>query len=174
MLAGAVALFLESRLAGEGLEQLAAASSAAWLGLAYLAVFGSLVGFTAFAYCLNELPASTVGTYAYVNPVVAVTLGALLLDEPLSAGLLLGGAAHPRLRPPLVHVRRPEGLRPRAQASGRGSRLIDLIEKEGRAAPAEGGGLAPASRGQERPRRAAVLDRPAAPGPSRTGCRSAA
>jgi drug/metabolite transporter (DMT)-like permease len=54
-------------------------------------VFGSLLGFTAFAYCLNELPASTVGTYAYVNPVVAVALGSLLLEEPLSPGLLAGG-----------------------------------------------------------------------------------
>jgi drug/metabolite transporter (DMT)-like permease len=91
MLAGGAFLFLESRLAGESLAQLTVASSTAWLGLAYLAVFGSLVGFTAFAYCLNELPASTVGTYAYVNPVVAVALGALILDEPISAGLLLGG-----------------------------------------------------------------------------------
>ena len=54
-------------------------------------VFGSLVGFTAFAYCLNELPASTVGTYAYVNPVVAVLLGFLVLGEPLTPGLLAGG-----------------------------------------------------------------------------------
>ena len=58
-----------------GLGPLAAASLRAWSGLGYLVVFGSLVGFTAFAYCLNELPASTVGTYAYVNPVVAVFLG---------------------------------------------------------------------------------------------------
>jgi drug/metabolite transporter (DMT)-like permease len=50
------------------------------------------VGFTAFAYCLNELPASTVGTYAYVNPVVAVALGAFFLGEPLSAGLVAGAA----------------------------------------------------------------------------------
>ena len=50
------------------------------------------MGFTAFAYCLNELPASTVGTYAYVNPVVAVTLGSLILGEPVSAGLVSGGA----------------------------------------------------------------------------------
>ena len=55
-------------------------------------MFGSLVGFTAFAYCLNELPARTVGTYAYVNPVVAVALGALILKEPLSSSLLVGGA----------------------------------------------------------------------------------
>jgi drug/metabolite transporter (DMT)-like permease len=50
------------------------------------------VGFTAFAFCLNELPATTVGTYAYVNPMVAVALGAALLDEPLTPGLLAGGA----------------------------------------------------------------------------------
>ena len=68
------------------------ASRDSWLALAYLAVFGSLVGFTAFAYCLNELPASTVGTYAYVNPVVAVALGSLILREPLTAGLLVGAA----------------------------------------------------------------------------------
>jgi len=55
-------------------------------------VFGSLVGFTAFAYCLNELPASTVGTYAYVNPVVAVILGRVFLKEALTPGLLVGGA----------------------------------------------------------------------------------
>lgn len=91
MLAGAGVLFLESRLAGESLGAFGTASTQAWAGLAYLAVAGSLIGFTAFAYCLDTLPATTVGTYAYVNPVVAVTLGALLLGEPLSGGLLIGG-----------------------------------------------------------------------------------
>jgi drug/metabolite transporter (DMT)-like permease len=71
---------------------MAAASPRAWGGVGYLVIFGSLVGFTAFAYCLNELPASTVGTYAYVNPAVAVLLGWLVLAEPLTRGLLAGGA----------------------------------------------------------------------------------
>jgi len=92
MLAAAPVLALGSWLSGEPLRRFAAAPPTAWLGLLYLAVFGSLVAFTAFAYCLHELPASTVGTYAYVNPVVAVALGHLILDEPLSAGLV-GGAA---------------------------------------------------------------------------------
>jgi drug/metabolite transporter (DMT)-like permease len=91
MLAGSAVLLVSSRLFGEDLTSLAAASPRAWGGLAYLAAFGSLAGFTAFAYCLNELPASTVGTYAYVNPAVAVVLGALILDEPLTRGLLAGG-----------------------------------------------------------------------------------
>lgn len=92
MLAGSATLLLESLLFGEDLGRFSAATASSWLGLGYLAVFGSLVGFTAFAYCLNELPASTVGTYAYVNPVVAVALGALFLGEPISAGLLSGAA----------------------------------------------------------------------------------
>ncbi|MFI5184969.1 MAG: EamA family transporter [Vicinamibacteria bacterium] len=92
MLAGSAFLAVESFVVGEKLSAFAAAPRSAWLGLAYLAVFGSIVGFTAFAYCLNELPASTVGTYAYVNPIVAVALGALILGEPVSAGLLTGGA----------------------------------------------------------------------------------
>ena len=84
-------LLLEALVLREDPRQLLEASSSAWGALLYLLVFGSLVGFTAFAHCLNELPAATVGTYAYVNPVVAVALGALLLGEPVSPGLLLGG-----------------------------------------------------------------------------------
>ena len=79
MLAGSAFLAVESRVVGEDLAAFAAASRGAWFGLAYLAVFGSILAFTAFAYCLNELPASTVGTYAYVNPVVAVALGLSLI-----------------------------------------------------------------------------------------------
>ncbi len=91
----------------------------AWLGLAYLTVFGSLVAFTAFAYCINELPATTVGTYAYVNPVVAVILGAAFLDERVTSGLLAGGAlilvavivttmGRARRRPPSPAAAEPE------------------------------------------------------------------
>lgn len=92
MLAGALALIVLSTVMGEDASRFASASRGAWLGLSYLIVFGSLVGFTAFAYCINELPASTVGTYAYVNPVVAVFLGAMFLDERVTSGLLAGGA----------------------------------------------------------------------------------
>ena len=90
MMAGAAGLLLESRLVGEDLARIAHASRDAWLGLLYLIVFGAIVGFTAFAYAIHELPASTVGTYAYVNPVVAVLLGHVLLDEPLSPWTLAG------------------------------------------------------------------------------------
>jgi drug/metabolite transporter (DMT)-like permease len=91
MLAASVVIFACSRLFGEDWSRMASASPRAWGGVGYLVVFGSLVGFTAFAYCLNELPATTVGTYAYVNPVVAVFLGSLVLGEALTPGLLAGG-----------------------------------------------------------------------------------
>ncbi len=91
MLAGSLVLFGESLVMGESAQAFASASPRAWWALAYLVVFGSLIGFTAFSYCLTVFSAGTVGTYAYVNPVVAVALGALILGEPITAGLLLGG-----------------------------------------------------------------------------------
>jgi len=93
MLAGSAMLLFESKVVfRDDWSALGRAGADTWLSLSYLAVFGSLVGFTAFAYCLNELPATTVGTYAYVNPVVAVVLGRVFLKEPLTPGLLAGGA----------------------------------------------------------------------------------
>jgi drug/metabolite transporter (DMT)-like permease len=92
MLAGAAALVVESALLREPLGAFLTASAPAYWSVAYLIVFGSLIGFTAFGYCLSVFSAATVGTYAYVNPVVAVLLGGLLLDEPVTAGLLVGGA----------------------------------------------------------------------------------
>ncbi|MBP7409903.1 MAG: EamA family transporter [Flavobacteriales bacterium] len=69
----------------------------AWLSLAYLIVFGSLIGFSAYVWLLQVRPATQVSTYAYVNPVVAVLLGVFLGNEQFGwrefAGLLviLGG-----------------------------------------------------------------------------------
>jgi drug/metabolite transporter (DMT)-like permease len=64
-------------------------SVAAWL---YLAVVGSLVGFTAYAWLLRNAPISKVVTHQYVNPVVAIVLGALLLDERLTLSVAVGAA----------------------------------------------------------------------------------
>ncbi len=64
-------------------------SIAAWL---YLAVFGSLIGFTAYAWLLRNAPISKVVTHQYVNPLVAILLGALLLDEQLTLATGIGAA----------------------------------------------------------------------------------
>ena len=53
--------------------------------MAYLVLFGSIVGYSAYSYALRHAPATIVGTYAYVNPVIAVLLGWLLLREPIHA-----------------------------------------------------------------------------------------
>jgi len=61
-------------------------------GLAYLISFGSILGLTAYVWLLQNAPISKVSTYAYVNPVVAILLGALLLGESITSAILLGGA----------------------------------------------------------------------------------
>ena len=61
--------------------------------LAYLIVAGSIVGYSAYAYALKHLPLATVSLYAYVNPVIAVALGTLLLREPLSSRMVTAAAA---------------------------------------------------------------------------------
>jgi drug/metabolite transporter (DMT)-like permease len=62
-----------------------------WVAMAYLVIVGSILGYTAYIFALGNAPLSVVGTYAYVNPVVAVALGALILNEPVTAVVLGGG-----------------------------------------------------------------------------------
>ncbi|WP_083462234.1 EamA family transporter [Kitasatospora griseola] len=93
MLAGAVGALALSFLRGEpGDFDPAAVSTASWVGLGYLVLFGSIVAFTSYAWLLQRAPLPLVATYAYVNPVVAVFLGWLLLSEALTWPIMLGGA----------------------------------------------------------------------------------
>jgi drug/metabolite transporter (DMT)-like permease len=90
MLGGTVGFFLVALAKGERLPSEVHLSSA--LGLAYLVVFGSIVAFTAYSWLLGTAPLSTVATYAYVNPVVAVLLGAAFRGEDLTVTSVVGGA----------------------------------------------------------------------------------
>jgi drug/metabolite transporter (DMT)-like permease len=92
MLSGGLFLLAWSVLAGEDWGRMASAPLTAWAGVLYLALFGSIVGFTAFAYTRHSLPSHIVGTYAYVNPLVAVIFGRLFFSESLSGQTVLGGA----------------------------------------------------------------------------------
>jgi drug/metabolite transporter (DMT)-like permease len=67
-------------------------SASGWVALAYLVVFGSIAAFTSYIWLLQNARLSLVATYAYVNPVVAVLLGALILDEAVTWPILVGGA----------------------------------------------------------------------------------
>lgn len=97
MLAGSVPLFLVSLVLGEWRGfNFAQVSTESWLGLIYLITFGSMIGFVAYIWLLQNAPISLVATYAYVNPLVAVALGAWLANEPLTtrtlaaAGIIIG------------------------------------------------------------------------------------
>ena len=92
-LAGGVTLLLLGTLFGEaGHIDPATFSLRSLVALGYLVVFGSLVAFTAYSWLLQHAPVSLVATYAYVNPVVAVLLGALVLAEPVTPSIVLGAA----------------------------------------------------------------------------------
>ena len=89
MLGGAAGLGLAGLLAGEGAPR--DVGTASWVALAYLVVFGSVAAFTAYSWLLGVAPTSQVATYAYVNPVVAVGLGAVVAGEQVSPLTLVGG-----------------------------------------------------------------------------------
>jgi drug/metabolite transporter (DMT)-like permease len=93
MIAGGIAFLVTAILTGQmsGFDP-AAVSTASWLGIAYLIFVGSLVGFTTYAWLLTVAPLGRIATYAYVNPVVAVILGSLILGEPLTARTVVAAA----------------------------------------------------------------------------------
>jgi drug/metabolite transporter (DMT)-like permease len=90
------------------------------LGLGYLIVFGSWVGFAAYTWLLRVAPTSLVSTYAYVNPLVAIFMGNWLAQEPLTprvllaAGIIVGSVA-------LITLTQPAGKKgalPRPERAG--------------------------------------------------------
>jgi len=110
MLAGGVGLYLAGTLTGEWHHVvLSQINLRSWLSLLYLVLFGSLAGFTAYAWLLRAAPVSLVATYAYVNPVVAILIGSLFAQESLtihvliSALIIIGSVVlintSPRLKP---------------------------------------------------------------------------
>jgi drug/metabolite transporter (DMT)-like permease len=93
MLAGGIFLFVVSAALGEwkGFDA-RAVSAGAWLALAYLIVAGSIIAFTAYVWLIHHESPTRVGTYAYVNPVVAVVIGYFFGGEALGARTIAGTA----------------------------------------------------------------------------------
>lgn len=93
MASASIGLFIASLLAGElaGFD-FRAVTTTSWLGLAYLIVFGSLVAFVAYGWLLRNAPISLVSTYGYVNPLVAIFLGAWLAEEVLTGRVFIAAA----------------------------------------------------------------------------------
>ncbi len=93
MLTGGVTITVLAAITGEfGSFHLSHVSTGSWLALAYLIGPGSILALSAYSVAVRRLPTSTVATYPYVNPVVAVILGATLLNERLTPTMLIGGA----------------------------------------------------------------------------------
>jgi Predicted permeases len=93
MVCGGMVLTAMSVVSGElsGLR-VDAVSPASFAALVYLTVIGSLVAFTAYGWLLRVAPLPLIATYAYVNPIVAVILGAIVLREPVDPRTLVAGA----------------------------------------------------------------------------------
>jgi drug/metabolite transporter (DMT)-like permease len=93
MICGGAGLLVLSLLFGEPFTtRWTGVTQRSLAALVYLIVFGSWIGFSAYIYLLKHCKPSAVSTYAYVNPVIAVFLGWLILGETLSAGMLWGAA----------------------------------------------------------------------------------
>lgn len=97
MLAGSIPIFIVSILFGEWKSfSFAQVSVQSWLALLYLITFGSMIGFVAYIWLLQNASVSLVATYAYVNPLVAVLLGSWFAQESLpgrtlvAAGIIIG------------------------------------------------------------------------------------
>jgi drug/metabolite transporter (DMT)-like permease len=100
MLAGAAVTGVEAVIAGEPAQfHPEAISPASIVALVYLVFIGSMLAFTAYAWLLKNAPLSLIGTYAYVNPIVAVFLGSVFLHEEISvrtiaaSGVILAAVA---------------------------------------------------------------------------------
>ncbi|MBX8495014.1 drug/metabolite exporter YedA [Pseudomonas cichorii] len=113
MIAAGVMLLLGSALSGERMEHMP--SAAGWGALAYLVVFGSVIGFSAYIYLLKNVRPAAATSYAYVNPAVAVMLGVLFAGETIGseeclAMLIIIGA--------VVLIGLPQWRKPKQQEAG--------------------------------------------------------
>ena len=91
MLAGGISLTLAGVVKGESISDFLDATSWSWLWFVYLIIFGSIAAYTAYLWLVANAPVSLTATYAYVNPIIAVALGALFLDELITSAYAIGG-----------------------------------------------------------------------------------
>lgn len=91
MLLSSILLFAYTGATGTSIP-LTEIPAASWWSIAYLVVIGSVFTFIAFIYALQHLPAELSSVYAYINPIVAVVLGAIIFGEPLTMMIGIGGA----------------------------------------------------------------------------------
>jgi drug/metabolite transporter (DMT)-like permease len=91
MLAGGISLTLAGFVKGESISDFLDATTWSWLWFIYLIIFGSIAAYTAYLWLVANAPVSLTATYAYVNPIIAVALGAIFLDELITSAYAIGG-----------------------------------------------------------------------------------
>jgi drug/metabolite transporter (DMT)-like permease len=90
MIGGGVLLLIASLIKGEWMDfRVSDVAASSWLGLGYLIVFGSLIGYTAYSWLLKNAKPERVATYAYVNPLIAVLVGWLIGGDNLTSQMLV-------------------------------------------------------------------------------------
>lgn len=92
MLAGGIALTLAGLIRGESFGDFLDGSYTSWFWFWYLVLVGSIAAYSAYLWLVMNAPVSLTATYAYVNPVIAVLLGVLFLNEVITLNYALGGA----------------------------------------------------------------------------------
>ena len=92
LLAGGVSLTIAGFIKGESFADVFDGSAWSWFWLGYLITFGSIVAYSAYLWLIQNAPVSLTATYAYVNPIIAVALGAIFLGEVITLNYALGGA----------------------------------------------------------------------------------
>ena len=89
MLIAGIMILLVCGITGKYVDPSTAGQNS-WLAIFYLVVFGSLVAYSSFVFAISKLPATLVSVYAYINPVVAIVLGWLLLSEKMNYNMIFG------------------------------------------------------------------------------------
>jgi drug/metabolite transporter (DMT)-like permease len=121
---GGTAMVLLGSVGGEwGRLDIAASTPSSWIAFGYLVLVGSVVAYSAYVWLLACAPLSLVTTYAYVNPAVAVGLGALFLSEPLTVYVVIGGAV---IIAAVAWVITSESRTRRRSRTGRGDGAVPL------------------------------------------------
>ena len=118
---GAILLPIGALTTHPRLDAVSARSAFGWV---YLVTFGSIVGYTAYVWLLDNAPLGRVATYAYVNPVVAIALGALVLHESITWTIGLGAAL---VLACVALVVRREAPPPEAEAMAAGAAAVDPV-----------------------------------------------
>ena len=91
MFISSIFLFAFTGATGTGVP-LSSIPAISWWAISYLVIFGSVLTFIAFIYALQHLPAHISTIYAYINPIIAVILGAIIFNESLNAAIIIGGS----------------------------------------------------------------------------------